>query len=110
MVKVDFHQIVEALDLFSAFGQKRGSSYQIINSNGELKVIDWKTNETAHFGNTLESLIKLKNLLKQIDAIEQAKAVDDAYEFLTSHIPYTYHLRFKHEEKQIRLARKIIHY
>lgn len=82
MDKVDFYEIVQALDMAGAFGEKQGSDYQIINSNGQLKIINWKTNETAYLGDTLESLIKLKNLLMQVDAFQQAKAVLDAYEFI----------------------------
>lgn len=82
MLKVNIDQIINALDDAGAFGIKKGSNYQIVVSNKELAVINWKTTETAYLGKTLESAIKLKNLLFQVEAYQQAEAVDNALEDL----------------------------
>ncbi len=84
MMKVDINQIVKALDKFDVFGPKKRSSYEVVVSNRQLSVINWKTNEIAYLGKTLESAIKLKNLLYRVEATKQARAVEDALEELVT--------------------------
>ena len=78
MLKVTKKQVMDALRDRGAFTLKRNTEYQVGIKNNQIAVYSINSNESSYLGNTLESAIKLSEIMKEHGTEEQQDQVNKA--------------------------------
>ncbi|KDA99145.1 hypothetical protein FOF74_006455 [Lactobacillus gasseri] len=76
MLKVTKKQVMDALRDRGAFTLKRNAEYQVGIKNNQIAVYSINSNESSYLGNTLESAIKLSEIMKEHGTEEQQDQVN----------------------------------